>query len=140
MPPLYVLDSFALMALFQEEPGAAKVQELLAAAREGEHELYMSVVHLGEVVYTVENRRGLETSQEVLAAIDQLPIEIVEVDRPLALSAARLKAASGIGYADCFVAALAQRLGAAVVTGDADFRKLEDTVLPGRIEWLPGAR
>ena len=133
MAARYVLDSFALMALFQEEPGAAKVQELLEGAREDEHELHMSVVNLGEVVYTVENRRGLEASQEALAAADQLPIEIVDADRPLALSAARLKAASGIGYADCFAAALAQRLNAAVVTGDPDFRQIEHLV---PVEWL----
>ena len=133
MAARYVLDSFALMALFQEEPGAAKVQELLAGARGGEHELYMSVVNLGEMVYTVENRRGLEASQKALAAADQLPIEILEVDRTLALSAARLKAASGIGYADCFVVALAQRLGGAVVTGDPDFRQFEHLVA---VEWL----
>ena len=133
MAARYVLDSFALMALFQEEPGAAKVQELLAGALGGEHELYMSVVNLGEMVYTVENRRGLEASQEALAAADQLPIEVVEVDRPLALSAARLKAVSGIGYADCFTAALAQRLDAAVVTGDPDFRQIEHLVA---VEWL----
>ena len=133
MAARYVLDSFALMALFQEEPGAAKVQELLASAGEGEHELYMSVVNLGEVVYTVENRRGLEASQEALAAADQLLIEVVEVDRPLALSAARLKAASGVGYPDCFVVALAQRLDAAVVTGDPDFRQVEHLVA---VEWL----
>jgi ribonuclease VapC len=137
MAARYVLDSFALLALFQEEPGAAKVQELLAGAGGGEHELYMSVVNLGEMVYTVENRRGLEASQEALAAADQLPIEIVEVDRPLALSAARLKAASGIGYADCFVAALAQRLDGTVVTGDPDFRQLESLIT---FEWLPPAQ
>jgi ribonuclease VapC len=136
MPVRYVLDSFALLALFQEERGAVRVQELLAGAREGEHELYMSVVNLGEVVYTVENRRGLEASQEALAAADQLPIEIVEVDRPLALSAARLKATSGIGYADCFAAALAQRLAGAIVTGDLDFQQIEHSVA---IEWLPAA-
>jgi len=136
MAARYVLDSFALTALFQEEPGAAKVQKLLEGARGDEHELHMSVVNLGEVAYTVENRRGLEASQEALAAVDQLPIEIVDVDRALALSAARLKAASGIGYADCFVAALAQRLDAAVVTGDLDFRQVEHLVA---VEWLQSA-
>ena len=134
MPDRFVLDSFALMALFQIEPGAAKVRELLEAAGKGRHELYMSVINLGEVLYTIENRQGVEAAQQALAFIDQSPIETHEVDRPLALSAARLKAASGIGYADCFAAALAQRLGGAIVTGDPDFRQLEDQVV---VEWLP---
>ena len=67
-------------------------------------------------------------------AVDQLPIEVVEVDRSLALSAARLKAGAGVGYDDCFVGALAQHLGGTIVTGDSDFRRIED-VLP--IKWLP---
>ncbi len=132
----FVLDSFALMALFEDQPGAPQVQELLERAAKGEYELFMSVLNLGEVLYTVESRRGLEASQVVLAAVDQLPIAIVEIDRPLTLAAAKLKAASGIGYADCFVGALAQHLGGTIVTGDPDFRHVEDVV---PIEWMPTA-
>jgi ribonuclease VapC len=53
----------------------------------------------------------------------------------LALAAAYLKGLHPISYADCFAAALAQQLDAAVVTGDPDFRQLEGRVA---IEWLPG--
>ncbi len=137
MADRFVLDSFALMALLQDEPGASKVQQLLERAAKGECELSMTVLNLGEVLYTVESRRGLQASQEVLAAVDQFPIEIVDVDRSLALSAARLKASAGVGYADCFVAALAQALGCTIITGDPDFRRIEDVV---RIQWLPGER
>ena len=136
MAARFVLDSFALMALFEDEPGAPQVQELLERATKGECELFMSVLNLGEVLYTVESRRGLEASQEVLAAVDQLPITVVEIDRPLTLAAAKLKAASGIGYADCFVGALAQHVDGTIVTGDPDFRQIED-VIP--IQWFPTA-
>ena len=134
MADRFVLDSFAVLALLEDEAGASRVQELLKSAAARECELFMSVVNLGEVLYIVEGRRGLEGSQEVLAAIDQLPIGRVEVDRPLALSAARLKAGTGTGYADCFVGALAEHLGATIVTGDPDFRQIEDAV---SVEWLP---
>ncbi len=136
MPVRFVLDSFAVMALLLDEQGAARVEELLEGAGMGEHELYITVVNLGEVLYTFENRRDMEAAQEALAFVDQSPIEIVEVDRSLALNAARLKATTGMGYVDCFVAGCAQRLDAAVVTGDPDFRRVEDLVA---IEWLPGA-
>ncbi len=136
MADRYVLDSFALMALLQDEPGASYMQELLERAARGECELFMSVLNLGEVLYTVESRRGLEASQGVLAAVDQLPIEVVEIDRSLALLAAQLKAASGIGYADCFAGALAQHLGGSIVTGDPDFHEIEDVV---PIQWFPAA-
>lgn len=78
--------------------------------------------------------KPLGMAQRVLAAVDQFPIELVEVDRPLALSATRLKAGTAIGYADCFVGALAERLSATIVTGDPDFRQIEDAV---SVEWLP---
>ena len=136
MPARFVLDSFALMAFLLNEHGASRVQELLESALEGEHELYMSVINLGEVLYTFENRQGVEAAQSALAFIDRAPIELVEADRTLALTAARLKAASGMGYADCFVAALAQQLDAPIVTGDPDFRQVEDLVA---VEWLPEA-
>jgi ribonuclease VapC len=134
MPARLVLDSFALMALFQDEPGAARVQELLQGASRGEHELYMSVISLGEVLYTIEDRQSIEAAQRALAFIDQSPVKLVDVDRSLALAAARLKAATGLGYADCFVGACAQLLDAAVVTGDLDFRQVENEVA---LEWLP---
>jgi predicted nucleic acid-binding protein len=137
MPDRFVLDSFSLMALFQAESGGAKVREILDRAREGQAELFMTVVNLGEVLYTVENRQGVEAAQNALAFIDRSPIQLFEVERSLSLSAARLKAAAGIGYLDCFAAALAQRLDAAVVTGDPDFHQIEHLVA---VEWLPTAQ
>jgi len=105
----------------------------LEKASSGECELFMSVVNLGEVAYTVEIGQGLQAAKEAVAAINQAAIEVVDVDRALALVAARLKATTRVGYADCFAAALAQSLDAAVLTGDPDFRRLEGAVA---IEWL----
>lgn len=133
MADRYVLDSFALLALFQDEPGAARVQELLDQAA-GRAPLYLTVVNLGEVLYTVEMGRGLQAALEALGTIDALPIRLAGVDRPLALRAARLKARTGMGYADCFAAALAEGFGAAVLTGDAGFAAVEGSV---EVEWLP---
>ncbi len=124
------------MALFQDEPGAARIEALIKQAQEGSAELHLTVVNLGEVVYGMEKRRDFTAALRALGAIDAAPLEIVDVDRPLALQAARLKASAGLGYLDCFVAALAQRLGAAVVTGDPDFQQVEGLV---PIEWLPAA-
>jgi ribonuclease VapC len=129
-----VLDSFALIAFVQNEPGAERVEELLNNAATGDSELYISAVNLGEVFYTISNRQGTQSAVTVLSGIDQSPIQIVDVDRELALSAARIKARTGMGYADCFVAALAQRMSATVLTGDPDFEEMAGSV---DIEWLP---
>ncbi len=118
-----VLDSFALLAFFGDEPGGTQVRELLTSAAAGECDLLMSMVNLGEVMYIVERHRGLAQAQKTLARIDELPIEIVDTDRGSALAAAHIKAHCSLSYADCFAAALAQSRGAALVTGDPEFRE-----------------
>jgi len=130
----YVFDSFALLALFQGEPAAGQVRALLARLRGEEIMIAMATVNLGEVVYRTVRRFDRERAREVLASISQLPIQLIDVDRALALAGAAIKGEHPISYADCIAAALAQRLDAAVVTGDADFRRLEHLV---RVEWLP---
>lgn len=134
--PLFVLDSFALLAFFQVEPGGLRVRQLLDQATRGEVRLAITTVNLGEVVYRTERQHGLDRAQEVLAKIEEYQPTVVEVDRELALAAAHLKARHKMAYADCLAAALAQRLGAAVVTGDPDFSQVEGLV---PVEWLPAA-
>jgi ribonuclease VapC len=86
-------------------------------------------------MYIVERERGLPRAQETLARIDELPIEVMNVDRPLTLAAAHLKMDCPIAYADCFAAALSQVKKASLVTGDPEFRKIKaDCNL--KIEWL----
>jgi len=137
MADAFVLDSFALMALFQGESGADRVEKILEQRDAGEVGVFMSIVNLGEVIYTMQIRYGLKAAQESLSAVDQSPIDVVLADRPLTLAAARLKASTGLGYADCFAAALAQQLDATIVTGDPDFQRVEDLIA---IEWLPPAQ
>ena len=132
----YVLDSYALLAYLEAEPQGDRVQELLEAAMEGKCRLYLCVINLGEVMYIVERGRGLPKAQATLARIDELPVEVVDVNRTLALAAAHLKAQWPLSYADCFAAALAQAKDAPLVTGDPEFGK----VAPGsalKLEWLP---
>ena len=131
----YVLDSYALLAYFEAEPGSKQVRAMLEAAEEGKCRLYMNVVNLGEVMYIVEHERGLPKAQKTLARIDELPIEIVDIDRVLALAAAHIKADCPIAYADCFAAALSQLTNAALVTGDPEFSKIESRCAV-QIEWL----
>ena len=112
------------------------MRQLLEKALAGDVRLSMTTVNLGEVFYRTVRTRGLEQAHEMLGRIREYGIDIVDVDEELALMAAGLKARMGAGYADCLVAALAQRLGAAVVTGDPDFQQLEGVV---PMEWLPAA-
>jgi ribonuclease VapC len=132
----YVLDSFALTAYVQDEVGGARVRELLDEAAAGASRLVMATVNLGETLYVIYRRRGPQGLVEVLNLAADLPIELANVDLPLTVAAAQIKAVYPIAYGDCFAAALGMQRSATVVTGDREFERLE-RLIP--IEWLAGA-
>ena len=117
----YVLDSSALMTFFEDRSGAEKVEELLAKAAETKRPLLMSVVHWGEVYYSVWRARGEKAAAAKLREIAQLPIQVIDVDMESAKLAASFKGEHNLPYADCFAAAVAQTKKATLVTSDKDF-------------------
>ncbi len=124
----YVLDSSALMTFFEDRPGAEKVEELLAKAAEVKRPLLMSVINWGEVFYSIWRAHGEKAAASKLQEIAQLPIEVVDVDLPMAQLAARFKAEHNLPYADCFAAALAHCRKSELVTSDKDFRHVQSAI------------
>ena len=123
-----VLDASALLTLFHNRPGAAKVEELLALAADGKRELLMSVVNWGEIYYSVWRDQGPGFARQILTKIAQLPIALVPADVELTRRAAELKANHKLPYADCFAAALAANTKAPLLTSDHDFAQVEKQV------------
>ncbi len=131
--PVYLLDSFALLAYLNDEPGRLRVQELLLLAENHKCRLVMCLVNLGEVLYITERGRGLTMAQSVLALVESLPLELLEVSRDLVLDSAHIKAHLALSYADAFAVAAAVRENALVLTGDPEFESAEHLV---KVEWL----
>jgi len=130
----YILDSFALMAYLEDEVGGGQVTPILRTAAAGETHVYFSLINYGECLYIIEREQGLTKAQEMIAVVDQLPIEIISVDRLRIFAAAHIKAHYSLSYADAFVVALAQEFNATVMAGDPEFRNVEN-IIP--ILWLP---
>jgi predicted nucleic acid-binding protein len=128
-----VLDSYALMAFFEDEPGADTVRSLILKGEEGTINLVMSVVNLGEVWYSIARTNSPETADQYIGEIKGMSIEIVDVDWALTRQAALFKVGGNISYADCFAAALAKSKKAELVTGDKEFKPLDGEV---KISWL----
>ena len=128
-----VLDSYALMAFFEDEPGADFVRGLIQKAVESDTNLLMSVVNLGEVWYSIARTNSPETADQYIHEIKGMGIEVVDVDWTLTRQAALFKVSGNISYADCFAAALAKLRKAELVTGDKEFKLLEGEI---KISWL----
>lgn len=131
--PVYVFDSFAMLAYLQGETGMEQVQSLLKDAEKERCLVYICIVNLGEILYAVEREKGLAKAHETLAAIQQLPIEVFPAENQTVLDAAHIKANHPLSYADAFAVACAQKLDATILTGDKEFESVEQII---RLKWL----
>lgn len=131
-PGVRVLDSWGLMAFLEDEPAAERMEEIIASAQE-EGELLVTSVNLAEVWYSTARSRSEAEADAAVARLVMLGIKVVDADWRLAREAARLKAKRKIALGDSFAAALANLRGAEVVTGDPEFKQLEDEV---RVLWV----
>ncbi len=128
-----LLDSYAILALLNDEPGAQVVADLLREGARDEDLLLVNEINVGEVFYIVAKHRSLGEAEHVLRHLETLPLEIVSNGYAEVIDAAKVKARFPLSYAEAFAVATAIRLGACVVTGDREFAAVEDTV---DIVWL----
>jgi ribonuclease VapC len=121
------------MAFLVDEASAEKVEELLAHAHETETPLLITTVNLGEIWYSLARSRSESDADTAVAHLVRLGFAIIDADWELSRQAAAFKARFKLAYADCFAAALAKLKKCEVVTGDSEFKQLEDEV---KILWV----
>jgi|ERR1044072_3926011 ribonuclease VapC len=132
-PRAIVLDSWAIMAYFEDEPSAEKVADIMAEAHEEQTPVFMSVVNAAEVWYILARRTSESEANRGVHELRQLGIEFVDADWDLAHEAASFKSKYRMSFADCFAAALARQKKALLVTGDHEFKQVESEVT---VDWL----
>lgn len=132
-PKEIVFDSWSVLAYFEDEPAGQKVADIIADARENGIPTKMTVVNIGEVWYILARRMSPAEADSSIAELRQLGIEFVDADWKLANEAARFKSKNKMSFADCFAAALAKENKADLVTGDQEFKQVEDEV---RMLWV----
>ena len=128
-----VFDSWALLALLQNERAAKTVRSLITESRASNAPLWITLVNLGEVWYILARRHSQTDADESLKEVRALGFEVEGIDWALTLQAAKFKAKYPLSYADCFAAALARQRNAELVTGDPEFKRLENEI---KIHWL----
>jgi predicted nucleic acid-binding protein len=128
-----VLDSFALLSLFHKEPGWETVRQVLQDLTSSGQKALLSVINWGDFYYIVKRKVGKNKAEEVLALPEQLPVEVVSVDKTIVKEAAEIKSDYPVSYADAFCVALAQRANGAVFTNDPEFKSVEHLV---QVAWL----
>ena len=131
--PTKVLDSFALIAYFRDEPGAETMEHLLITAGKKDAPLHMTDVNYAEVKYSIVKRDGAKAWEEAARILQGLPIDFHPTTREMADTAADFKARFPMSLADAFAAALAKEKKAELITGDPEFKALAKEIA---IHWL----
>ena len=132
----FVLDSYAVIGYLENEPFSGRIQELLTNAKKGDPRLHLHAIHLGEVYYITLREQGQTLADLAYSRIKALPLKLIDhIHEELLLTAATLKANHPISYADCFAAALAIINRCPLVTGDPEFKSLEEEGVI-TVEWL----
>jgi predicted nucleic acid-binding protein len=123
-----VLDASVIVLFFEAKPGSEKIKELFLDALQDKVELLTTCVNWGEVRYTLMRKYGKYESTKIFQVFETLPIEIVDVNKELALCASDFKAGYKIGYLDAIAAALAKLRHAQCVTADSGFDVLKNEI------------
>jgi predicted nucleic acid-binding protein len=127
------LDSWAILEwIYGRNPAAEVVARLLAEAEAAQTRLVMSAINVGEVYYFLRKQHSDTLAKSWREASATLPVTIDVPAIEDIWSAASLKAQFPIAYADAFAAALAQKHGCPLVTGDPELR----TVANLELDWI----
>ena len=116
------------------------VQAILEKAERKLAQIYVSWMNVAEVYYLTA-RRSADPDKHLAArtlveTIENLPVEIQIISKSEALAAASLKAGYAISLADACAASLAKTRLARIVTGNPEFKPLEENQIV-EVLWLP---
>jgi len=114
-----VVDSSGWLEYFADGDNAS----FFAEAIENEEKLLVPVICIYEVFKRILQQRGLNVAHDIVA--DMYSGQIVDMDRSLALSAAKISAELKLAMADSIILATARIHEAKLWTQDEDFAGIE---------------
>jgi predicted nucleic acid-binding protein len=126
-PESFVLDTSAILALWNEEDGASLVEKILRD-RPHHRKIYISFMTFMECRYRLWKDHGQSAADELFRSLSLLPVTRVDVDDTLLLTASELKAQHKISVADSWIIATAIMRNATLVHKDPEFAALSDRV------------
>jgi PIN domain nuclease of toxin-antitoxin system len=118
----YLLDASALLALFFQEPGAARVAEVWSRSQ-------ISAVNFSEVIAKLADRKF--EAGRIERIVQTFDLEVLAVDHALAIRAGELRSITrhlGFSLADRVCLATAEATGRIALTADSAWTKFDGAV------------
>ena len=136
----FVLDTSAIIALVQNEPGADRVEKILKSARNGSCTVFISFVTLAELYYVVWKEKGRSAALEMIVIVKSLPLKIVESAERMTLLAGSIKATHRLPLADAFIMATASHVRGILVHKDPEIENAKELISTELLPFKPSRR
>jgi ribonuclease VapC len=133
-PETYVLDTSAILTLWNEEEGAPIVERILRD-NSLDGKIFISFMTVMECRYRVWREQGQNVADELVNSLRLLPVIRVDIDDVLLALASELKARFKISVADSWIIATAMKCEATLVHKDPEFDALNDRVAMKRLPY-----
>ena len=118
-----LIDSWAWIEYWK----GSRYAEWAAKFIEGAETAIVSAINLAEIYHAIQRDYDEKTANNKTDTVSKRCF-IINLDRQIALESARLKQQHKLGLADSIVLATAKSQNARVITGDKDFKHLQDTI------------
>ena len=103
----YVLDTSAIFTLTKGEDGSDTVEDILYLAGKGKCTVNLSFASFMEIYYITWMAKGESAAKELIILVKSLPVQKIDSNERITLSAGRIKALHRLSVADAFIAATA---------------------------------
>ena len=137
---VFVLDTSALLAFVQNEPGADRVEQILKSARERGCAAYISFISLAELYYVSWQEAGCSAALEMVVHVKALPLSVVESTERLTLFAGSIKANHRCSLADAFIVATASQVGGILVHKDPEIEQVKGIISTEKLPYKTSKR
>ncbi|MBI5327776.1 MAG: PIN domain-containing protein [Deltaproteobacteria bacterium] len=123
---IYLLDTSAVLALWNAEDGADTVEDILKKSSNAS--VFVSFMTFMECRYCIWKKKGKAVADEFYRDLSLLPIKRVDVDDVLINIASEMKATNNLSVADSWIIASAIKTNSTLVHKDPEFEQIADRV------------
>jgi len=122
----YLLDTSAILALWNTEDGADIVENILK--KSSISPVFVSFMTFMEGKYRIWKEKGKTLAEEFYRDFRLLPVERVDIDDELIDIASEIKATNNLSVADSWIIASAIKTDSILVHKDPEFEQVVDRV------------
>ncbi|MFP3912889.1 MAG: PIN domain-containing protein [Desulfobacteraceae bacterium] len=129
----FVLDTSALLTLWNDEEGADLVDHILRSGAP----IYISFMSLMESRYRIWKNVGQGESREISKYLDLLPLKRIDITDSIFEKSIEIKAMYSLSVCDSWIIATAISVGAVLVHKDPEFEQVKSMVVLQNLPYKP---